>query len=187
VVGGVADDDRAVSAAHALRPDVIVLWMGDGLLVRPLAVGNHPQLVPVLVLVDKVELQALRTLWFGASGIVLTAGVRTDLVHALKMAHAGYLCVPDVALEAGMGCLPGWSTDADHLAVLQLLTLREREVLIRVARGLSSADIAADLRLSESTVKSHFARVMDKLGLPSRLAAVSFCYETGLVRVGRTG
>jgi DNA-binding NarL/FixJ family response regulator len=73
----------------------------------------------------------------------------------------------------------------DAAQVLAALTEREREILTHVGRGLSNSEIAADLHLSEATVKTHVTRVFTKIGLRDRAQAVVAAYETGLVQVGR--
>jgi DNA-binding NarL/FixJ family response regulator len=86
-------------------------------------------------------------------------------------------------LERFAGQLPAGPEDAGDPR-LEQLTDREREVLIEMARGLSNAEIAERLYLSDATVKTHVGRILPKLGLRDRVQAVVFAYETGLVRPG---
>lgn len=84
-------------------------------------------------------------------------------------------------LERFAGRLPAGPEDSAEDPRLSLLTAREREVLIEMARGLSNAEIAQRLYLSESTVKTHVGRILPKLGLRDRVQAVVFAYETRLI------
>ncbi len=130
--------------------------------------------------------EALRA---GASGFLLKDVPADDLVAAIRVVAAGDAVVaPSVTgrlLDRFAARLPG--PDAPTPAVLDQLTERETDVLRLVARGLSNAEIAGELFVSETTVKTHVGHVLSKLGLRDRVQAAVLAYETGLVRPGGVG
>ncbi len=125
----------------------------------------------------------------GASGFLLKDVRRDDLVHAVRVVAAGdSLLAPAVTrrlieeyTRASSRARPAPS------ARLDALTARERETLLQLARGLSNAEIAAALVVSEHTVKTHVGNVLAKLGLRDRVQAVVCAYETGLITAGTPG
>ncbi|MFD8073463.1 response regulator [Streptomyces sp. NPDC059718] len=122
----------------------------------------------------------------GASGFLLKDVRRDDLVHAVRVVAEGdSLLAPTVARrlveEYRSRPRPAWAPASDRL---DALTARERETLLHLARGLSNAEIAAALTVSEHTVKTHVGNVLAKLGLRDRIQAVICAYETGLVTAG---
>ncbi|MEU1618273.1 response regulator transcription factor [Streptomyces sp. NPDC005722] len=132
---------------------------------------------------DEYVYEALRA---GASGFLLKDVRRDDLVHAVRVVAAGdSLLAPTVARrlveEYRRRPRPSWAPPS---APLDALTARERETLLHLARGLSNAEIAAALTVSEHTVKTHVGNVLAKLGLRDRIQAVICAYETGLVTAG---
>jgi DNA-binding NarL/FixJ family response regulator len=125
----------------------------------------------------------------GASGFLLKDVLAPELVAAVRVVASGEAVVaPTVTrrlIERFIG--DGPETGPPSVAVFDVLTAREREVLALIARGLANAEIAQRLFLSEGTVKTHVSRVLAKLGLRDRLQAVILAYEAGLVRAGQPG
>jgi DNA-binding NarL/FixJ family response regulator len=189
VVGEAGDGERAVALAEQLRPDVVLMDVRmpvlDGVEATKRIAG--PGLAKVLVMttfdLDEYALSALRN---GASGFLLKDTQPAELVSSLRAVASGDAVVaPSVTrrlLDRFLGAT-GQLRDAD---VLDVLTEREREVLVLIAKGMSNTEIANRLFLSEATVKTHVGRILAKLDLRDRVQAVVLAYETGLVRPGTT-
>jgi DNA-binding NarL/FixJ family response regulator len=132
---------------------------------------------------DEYAYTALRV---GASGFLLKDAPPGDLISAIRSVASGDAVVAPsttrrLLASVGHRLQPPASADSIAPAVLDELTPREREVVLAVSRGLSNSEIAAELVLSEATVKTHVARILAKLGLRDRVQAVVVAYETGLV------
>jgi DNA-binding NarL/FixJ family response regulator len=121
----------------------------------------------------------------GASGFLLKDVTPDHLVHAVRLVRDGdALLAPSITRRlVERFARPDPDRSAQHQN-LTLLTPREREVLTLLAGGLSNAELAAALHLSEATVKTHVTRILTKLGLRDRVQAVVLAYRTGLVRPG---
>jgi DNA-binding NarL/FixJ family response regulator len=189
VAGEAGDGRTAVRLARELRPDVVLMDIRmpvlDGIqATRELAGPGVADPVKVLILttfgLDEYVVEALRA---GASGFLLKDAPPEDLVEAIRVVAAGdALLAPSITrrlLDRVAARLPALSPDPAP-AVAEL-TERELEVLGLVARGLSNAEIADRLVLSETTVKTHVSRMLGKLDLRDRIQAVIFAYEHGLV------
>ena len=190
VVGEAADGVEAIDAALRLHPDVVLMDMPnlDGVeATRRLAGPGEDEPVKVLILttfdLDEYVIEALRA---GASGFLLKDVPPEDLVTAIRTIAAGdALIAPSVTrrlIDKFARHLP--SPDTKPPPSLGNLTEREVEVLTLMARGLSNAELAESLFVSETTVKTHAGRVLMKLGLRDRVQAVVLAYETGLVEPG---
>jgi DNA-binding NarL/FixJ family response regulator len=188
VVGEAADGGQAVDVVARLRPDVALMDVRmptmDGIEATRRIVRSGDTRVVILTTFDLDEYvyEALRA---GACGFLLKDSPPEQMVAAVHAAAAGdALIAPSVTrrLIAEFVRRPEPSDAADRLAVL---TDRERDVLLRLGRGLSNAEIAAELYLGEATVKTHVGNVLGKLGLRDRVQAVVFAYETGLIRPGQ--
>ena len=189
VVGEAGDGASAVELARRLRPDVVLMDIRmpgmDGIqATRALAGPGVEDPVKVLILttfgLDEYVIESLRA---GASGFLLKDAPPEDLVEAIRIVAAGEaLLAPSVTrrlLDRVASRLP--PANEDTIPALSQLTERELEVLKLMARGLSNAEIAEKLVVSETTVKTHVSRVLAKLDLRDRVQAVILAYETGLV------
>jgi DNA-binding NarL/FixJ family response regulator len=185
VVGEAANGAEAVALCLQKHPDVVLMDVRmpemDGIeATRRLGAEESPPKVLVLTTfdLDDIVYDALRA---GASGFLLKDAPEDRLTTAIRVvADGGSLFAPSVTrrlieeFSRRPTVEPRPSVDG--------LTDRETEVLVQVARGLSNAEIAAALFVSENTVKTHVARVLMKLGLRDRVQAVVLAYESGLVR-----
>ncbi|MFJ6760171.1 MULTISPECIES: response regulator [unclassified Streptomyces] len=188
VVAEVGDGAAAVEAVARLAPDVALLDIRmpvlDGIeACRAISARSACRTV-MLTTFDSDE-YVYEALHAGASGFLLKDVRRDDLVHAVRVVAEGEsLLAPSVArrlIEEYTAATARPSLSADRLEVL---TARERETLLHLGRGLSNAEIAASLVVSEHTVKSHVGNVLAKLGLRDRIQAVICAYETGLIAAG---
>lgn len=199
VVGEAADGRQALDEARRLAPDVVLMDVRmpemDGVeATRRLAGPDAPHRHKVIILttfdLDEYVFSALEA---GASGFLLKDTPPEDLVRAVRVVASGDALVdPSVTrrlIEAFVqGRPPSAAPAGGHDgAALAQLTERETEVLRTIAQGLSNAEIAAQLFVSETTVKTHVGHILTKLGLRDRVQAVVFAYEHGLVTPGHTG
>ncbi|MGW2560089.1 response regulator [Streptomyces sp. NPDC001514] len=188
VVAEAGDGARAVDAVRRLTPDVALLDIRmpgmDGIeACRTISAESACRTVMLTTFdTDEYVYEALHA---GASGFLLKDVRRDDLVHAVRVVAAGdSLLAPSVArrlIEEYTQSAPRAPRPDPRLDVL---TARERETLLLLGRGLSNAEIAATLVVSEHTVKTHVGHVLAKLGLRDRVQAVICAYETGLIAAG---
>jgi DNA-binding NarL/FixJ family response regulator len=191
VVGEAADGAEAVEAARELAPHVVLMDIRmpgvDGLEATRRIVDGSAAAPRVLVLttfdLDEYVYEALRA---GASGFLLKDAPEEQLVAGVRIvAEGGALFAPAVTRRL----IEEFARRAAEVTApaLDELTSREVDVLKLLARGLSNAEIAAELVVSDHTVKTHVARILAKLDLRDRTQAVIAAYESGLVRPGATG
>ena len=189
VVGEAADGDAAVAAAAAACPDVVLMDVRmpgtDGIAAtRTIRSADDGPRVLILTTFDLDE-YVYAGLRAGASGFMLKDALAPDLLAAVRAVASGEAVVAPTATRRLIERFIGSGDELVTVTALEVLTDREREVLALLARGLSNAEIAKRLFLSEGTVKTHVSRVLAKLGLRDRIQAVILAYETGLVRIGQ--
>ena len=190
IVGEAGDGVEAVDLSRRLLPDVVLMDIRmprmDGVAATKAIVDAR---LPVRVLIlttfdlDEYIVGALRA---GASGFLAKDVPAEDLVTAIRTVAAGDAVVAPRILRRLLDRFAESLPDPHAAApvTLHVLTEREREVLIQVAKGLSNAEIARVLSVSETTIKTHVGHVLTKLGLRDRVQAVVLAYESGLVRPG---
>jgi len=190
VVGEAADGLAAVEFARAHTADVMVMdarmprMDGVAATQRIRQAGDRPRVLMLTTFdLDEYAFAALKA---GASGFLLKDVPPEELLFAIRAVHSGDAVVaPSTTrrlLDRFAPMLP--AGDSQAASELEELTERERQVLVLVAQGLSNAELAQRLFVSEATVKTHVGRILAKLGLRDRVQAVVYAYENGLVRAG---
>jgi DNA-binding NarL/FixJ family response regulator len=196
VVGEAGDGESAVRLAAEHSPDVVLMDIRmptmDGIEATRRITdsvraheGNEGPRVLILTTfeLDEYVYEAVRA---GASGFLLKRTPPEDLLEGIRVVAGGdALLAPSVTRrlmqEFAAATATGPRPTAVHTRELDRLTEREREVLVLIAQGLANREIADELYIGESTVKTHVKRILMKLGLRDRVHAVVFAYETGLV------
>ncbi|HEV8569272.1 MAG TPA: response regulator transcription factor [Actinoplanes sp.] len=197
VVGEAADGAEAIDAAVALQPGVVLMDVRmpgmDGITATAAICADTSARVLILTTYDLDEYvyDALRA---GASGFLLKSMRGRDLVDAVRVVAAGEallaptvtrrLIADMVARTAAPAAQPPRPGPAVAVGRLAGLSPRETDTLRALARGLSNAEIAAELYVTEHTVKTHVSNLLAKLGLRDRVQAVVLAYESGLVVAG---
>lgn len=191
VVGEARDGQDAVAKTRRLHPDVVLMDIRmpvlDGVdATRELRRTDPPVDARVLILttydLDEYVFAALRA---GADGFLLKHAASEVLIDAIRtVAHGEALLAPEITRRVIEAFADVPTRPDQPSAELDRLTERERDTFALVVRGRSNAEIAAELYIEPSTVKTHVAHALRKLGLPDRVAAVIYAYEHGLLTPG---
>ena len=191
VVGEAEDGLEALEQIRRLEPDVVLMDVRmprlDGVQATERIVGSGSRSRIIILTTFDLDEYAYGALRAGASGFLLKDAPPPDMLSAIRAVATGDAVVaPSVTrrlLAQFAQHLPGPELPpGEPDPRVESLTPRERELLVEVARGLSNAEIAERLVLSEATVKTHVGRILGKLGLRDRVQIVVFAYENGLVR-----
>lgn len=191
VVGEAANGEEAIRLTDQLDPDVVLMDVRmpgtDGMEATRRIVAEYPEARVLVLTTYDLDEYAFTALRYGASGFLLKDAQPAELVNAVRAVASGDAVVaPRVTrrlLDTFASRLPDQRSGYDQGSPgLDRLTEREREVLAKVARGLSNREVAAALYVSEPTVKSHLGHILNKLALRDRVHAVVFAYQVGLVQ-----
>ncbi|GAA2002752.1 response regulator transcription factor [Catenulispora subtropica] len=193
VVGEAGDGFDAVVQARTVKPDVVLMDIRmpgmDGLEATRRITAEAVEAAPRVVVLTTYDLdeyvyEALRA---GSCGFLLKHAPPEELLLGIRAAaDGGALLSPPVTARLIAEFTTRRQRPTKPPRELDRLTARERDVFDLVVRGRSNTEIAAELTVAETTVKTHLGHALDKLGLPTRVAAVVFGYETGMVRPGES-
>lgn len=188
VLGEAADGMEAVRVVHQLRPDVVLMDIRmpgmDGIeATRQIVGAPEGDGTRVLILttfdLDQYVYDALRA---GASGFLLKDTPPDDLLEAIRVIAAGNaLLAPSVTRTLIAEFASRAAPLLKSVDALELITPREREVLLLIARGRSNSEVAEELHMSSATAKTHVSRLLSKLGARDRAQLVVIAYESGLM------
>jgi DNA-binding NarL/FixJ family response regulator len=189
VVAEAADGREAVAATLKHRPDVVLMDIRmpemDGLEATRRILASLADVRIIILTTFDLDQYVYAALSAGASGFLLKDVSPEHLIAAVRLVRCGdALLAPSITRRLVERFAPRAAAAGSPNGDLSALTPRELEVLGLVARGLSNAELAAALTLSEATVKTHVARILAKLQLRDRVQAVVLAYEIGLVSPG---
>jgi DNA-binding NarL/FixJ family response regulator len=190
VVATAGNGAEGVARAQEMHPDVVLMDVRmpgmDGIeATRRLRDGGFERLAILMLTTFDLDEYVYEALRAGASGFLLKDVPRAALVEAVRTVAAGdALLAPTITRRLIERFVASPSPTAPPPSDLGDLSERERDVLLCLVRGRSNAEVAADLHVSEATVKTHVAAVLRKLGVRDRVQAVVWAYESGLVRPG---
>jgi DNA-binding NarL/FixJ family response regulator len=192
VAGEAGDGEQAVELVSKLEPDIVLMDVRmptmDGVEAtrRIVARGGRSRVIILTTFdLDEYAYSALRA---GASGFLLKDAPPADLLSAIRAVARGDAVVAPSTTKRLLASVADRLPDpygAVPTDDLELLTAREREVLVEVARGLSNAEIAETLVVAEATVKTHVGRILSKLAVRDRVQLVIYAYDHGLVGPGQ--
>jgi len=195
VVGEAADGEKVLALAKRLQPDVVLMDVNMPGVPGPEATRRireaHPQTQVIMLTVSDKDEDLFASIKAGARGYLLKNAETNELIQAIRRVHAGEAMIASsmaVRLLEEFGALARQTPHAPTPEpTAEELTSREVDVLKLVAQGLGNKEIAAELNLSEHTVKTHLRNILDKLHLRSRAHAAAYAVQAGLVRQVRSG
>ncbi len=187
VIAEAADGSQAIGKALESRPGVVLMDIRmpvlDGIQATRQLVPQLPATRVVMLTTFDLDDYVVDAFRAGASGFLLKTAPPAQLVAAVRTVHAGDALLAPVSTRR---LIEQFAKPPSQAPALQGLTAREHDVLRLLARGLTNAEIAQQFVVEPSTIKSHVASVLAKLGLRDRVQAVVFAYESGLIQPGRT-
>jgi DNA-binding NarL/FixJ family response regulator len=192
VAGEAADGAAGVAMASALRPDVVLMDVRmpglDGIAATAAITAAGPDSKVIILTTFDLDEYVVAGLKAGASGFLLKDAPPADLITAIRSVASGDAVLAPAAtrrlIHQFTALLPDPGREQNRNAIIDKLTDREQTVFAQLAAGRSNREIAADLYLSEGTVKVHVGRILAKLGLRDRVQAVVLAYESGLITPG---
>ena len=188
VVGEASNGPAAVTLARRLRPDVVCMDVrmpgGDGIAATRQIVGTDPDTAPAVLIATTFDLDeyVFGALEAGASGFVLKDTEPDDLIDAVRALADGRGLVDSAVTRRVIAEFGRRTTPPAPSRAVDVLTAREADIVRVLAQGRSNAEIARELFIEPSTVKSHLTRAMAKIGTRDRLQTVVWAYQHGLAR-----
>jgi len=181
VVGEAANGEEALRAARRLRPEVVLMDVRmpamDGIEATRRVLAENPVCRVIVLTTFDIDEYVYAAVAAGASGFLLKDITGDQLAASIKLVSTGEaLLAPTITRRL----IERFARPMAASGALASLTSRETDVLKNLARGLSNAEVAADLHLSEATVKTHVTRLLGKLGVRDRVQAVIVAYESGI-------
>ena len=187
VIAEAADGGQAIDEALQARPDVVLMDIRmpalDGIQATRQLIPQLPATRVVMLTTFDLDDYIVDAFRAGASGFLLKTAPPQQLVAAVRTVHAGDALLAPASTRR---LIEQSARPPAPAPALDMLTPREHDVLRLLARGLTNAEIAQQLVVEPSTIKSHVASVLAKLGLRDRVQAVITAYETGLIQPGQT-
>ena len=192
VVGEAGDGATGVSMTSSLHPDVVLMDVRmpgtDGIAATRFITAADPAIKVLILTTFDLDEYVFAGLKAGASGFLLKDAPPPELLTAIRTVAGGEAVLAPTAtrrlIDQFVPLLPDPGRQHDRDALLSKLTDREQVVFVQLAAGRSNHEIAAELHLSEGTVKVHVGRILAKLGLRDRVQAVVLAYESGLITPG---
>ena len=188
VVGEAGDGLAAVRAVRTLQPDVVLMDVRmptmDGVEATREVVAAAPETKVIVLTTFDLDEYAFSALQAGASGFLLKDAPPEDLLDAIRVVHSGDAVV---APSTTRRLIERYVVPAGiplRRSVADTLTEREREVWLAIARGLTNAEIAGELFVSEATVETHVGHILAKTGMRDRVALVVLAYDSGAIGPG---
>jgi DNA-binding NarL/FixJ family response regulator len=191
VVGQAGDIEQVIRLTGTLRPDAILVDSQAQSICPTVVIQTtqdrcEPPGPPVLVLANDTDFTVSNALAAGAQGVLLKDLTAAAVAAGIRIAAAGYLVLAPSTEQTHLRRELGYAAaGVQDTSVLDRLTTREWDVLRLIAEGMTNAEIATSLSLSDSTAKSHVQHILSKLHLRNRVDAVVFSYEVGIASVGR--
>ena len=193
LVGEAADGETAMTLVHDLQPDVVLMDIRlpglDGIDTLERMRASSPHIAVLILTTYNEDALIVRGLRAGACGYLLKDTTRDALFRAIRTAARGELLLQPEMMTRALSHAERLTPAEPHRRYELALTERERDVLVEVARGKRSKEIALQLGITENTVKGHLASIYGKLGVDSRASAVAIALERGLLprqKDGRT-
>lgn len=187
VVGQGGTGAEAIALAGELRPDVVLMDVSmpgmSGLAAAREIKARHPAMAVLILTIHDREDYLYQALRAGASGYILKGADVNDLLAAVRSARRGEVYLSPTVAKALVGDYLRRAREGDADASTDGLTEREREILVLIAQGRTTAEIAAELVLSPHTVQSHRDHIMAKLDLHSKAALMKYAISKGLIEL----
>ncbi|QFU90833.1 response regulator transcription factor [Amycolatopsis sp. YIM 10] len=188
VAGEAADGAAAVEAALRLRPELVLMDVRmptmDGIAATERICAALPDTRVLIITTFDLDEYACAGLRAGASGFLVKDAPADEMLVAVRGVLRGDAMVSPSVTRRLLDRYLGEPGGTEHATKLDLLTEREKDVLGLIGRGRSNGEIAGELYIGETTVKTHVGRILAKLELRDRVHAVVFAYESGVIRPG---
>ncbi|MEH6936781.1 response regulator transcription factor [Bacillus sp. JJ664] len=186
IVGVAADGDEAIRKAKELTPDIVLMDLSmpkgkDGITATRILKEYLPETKVLILTMHDSDEYLFRAIQAGASGYILKSAPHEELLSAIQLIYTGNAYLTPSATKRLMNEYLVKMQQEGHTSSYEILSEREKEILVWIARGYSNKDIAEQLVISVKTVETHKSNLMDKIGLRSRPDIVRYALQKGLL------